>query len=34
VDEELMQRERSVYWRTGTVPNVGHDPPKFPGLNG
>jgi hypothetical protein len=34
VDEELMQRERSVYWRTGTVPNVGHDPPRLPGLNG
>ena len=26
VDEELMQRRRSIYWRTGTVPNVGHDP--------
>jgi len=26
VDEELMQRALSVYWRTGTVPNVGHDP--------
>jgi hypothetical protein len=26
VDEEMMQRERSVYWRTGSLPNVGHDP--------
>jgi hypothetical protein len=33
VDEELMQRQRSIYWRTGTVPNIGHDPSKFPGLN-
>jgi len=33
VDEELMQRQSSIYWRTGTVPNVGHDPPGFPGLN-
>ncbi|TMC82997.1 MAG: DUF2087 domain-containing protein, partial [Chloroflexi bacterium] len=23
VDEEFMQRRRSVYWRTGSVPNVG-----------
>jgi hypothetical protein len=30
VDEELMQRNRSVYWRTGTVPNVGFDPPSWP----
>jgi hypothetical protein len=30
VDEELMQRRRSVYWRTGSVPNVGHDPPSPP----
>jgi hypothetical protein len=30
VDEELMQRRRSVYWRTGTVSNVGHDPPSWP----
>ncbi|HKB33835.1 MAG TPA: DUF2087 domain-containing protein [Candidatus Dormibacteraeota bacterium] len=30
VDEELMQRRRGAYWRTGTVPNVGHDPPDFP----
>jgi hypothetical protein len=30
VDEELMQRRRSVYWRTGSVPNVGHDPPSWP----
>ena len=30
VDEELMQRRRGVYWRTGTVPNVGHDPPEWP----
>jgi len=26
VDEELMQRRSGVYWRTGSVPNVGHDP--------
>jgi hypothetical protein len=26
VDEELMQRARGVYWRTGSVPNIGHDP--------
>ena len=32
VDEELMQRRRSVYWRTGTMPNVGFDPPSFPDL--
>jgi len=31
VDEELMQRRRSVYWRTGSVPNVGFDPPSWPG---
>jgi hypothetical protein len=30
VDEELMQRRRSVYWRTGSVPNVGYDPPSWP----
>jgi hypothetical protein len=30
VDEELMQRRRGVYWRTGTVPNVGWDPPDWP----
>ncbi len=30
VDEELMQRQRSVYWRTGSVPNVGHDPTSWP----
>lgn len=30
VDEEFMQRRRSVYWRTGSVPNVGHDPPDWP----
>ena len=29
VDEELMQRRRGVYWRTGTVPNVGYDPPDW-----
>jgi hypothetical protein len=32
VDEELMQRRRSIYWRTGTVPNIGHDPSEFPAL--
>ncbi len=30
VDEEIMQRRRSVYWRTGSVPNVGWDPPSWP----
>jgi hypothetical protein len=30
VDEELMQRRRGVYWRTGSVPNVGYDPPDWP----
>jgi hypothetical protein len=30
VDEELMQRRRSVYWRAGTVPDVGHDPEAWP----
>jgi hypothetical protein len=33
VDEELMQRRRSIYWRTGTIPNIGHDPPSFPDVN-
>jgi hypothetical protein len=32
VDEELMQRSRGIYWRTGTVPNIGQDPPSWPGL--
>jgi hypothetical protein len=31
VDEELMQRRQGIYWRTGSVPNVGHDPPSWPG---
>ena len=31
VDEELMQRRSGVYWRTGSVPNVGFDPPSWPG---
>lgn len=30
VDEDLLQRRRGVYWRTGTVPNVGFDPPSWP----
>ncbi|HVH63050.1 MAG TPA: DUF2087 domain-containing protein [Candidatus Dormibacteraeota bacterium] len=30
VDEELMQRRRGLYWRTGSVPNVGWDPPTWP----
>jgi hypothetical protein len=30
VDEELMQRRRGVYWRTGSVPNLGWDPPSWP----
>ena len=32
VDEELMQRRRGIYWRTGSLPNVGHDPASWPGL--
>jgi len=32
VDEELMQRRRGVYWRTGSMPNVGYDPPSWPDL--
>jgi hypothetical protein len=31
VDEELMQRREGLYWRTGSVPNVGYDPPSWPG---
>ena len=31
VDEELMQRRRGIYWRTGSVPNVGNDPQSWPG---
>lgn len=34
VDEELMQRNRSIYWRTGSLPNVGHDPQSWPGSGG
>ena len=30
VDEDLLQRRRGVYWRTGSVPNVGFDPPAWP----
>lgn len=30
VDEELLQRKRGVYWRTGSLPNVGYDPPAWP----
>lgn len=30
VDEELLQRRQGVYWRTGSVPNVGFDPPAWP----
>jgi hypothetical protein len=30
VDEELMQRRSSVYWRTGSLPNTGHDPAGWP----
>ncbi len=30
VDEELMQRRSGIYWRTGSVPNVGHDPASWP----
>lgn len=32
VDEELLQRRHSVYWRTGSVANVGWDPPEWPEL--
>lgn len=34
VDEELMQRRRGIYWRTGSLPDVGHDPASWPGLPG
>ena len=30
VDEEFMQRRSGIYWRTGSVPNIGHDPPSWP----
>jgi hypothetical protein len=30
VDEELMQRRTSIYWRTGSVPNTGYDPALWP----
>ncbi|SRR5712692_8750928 len=30
VDEELIQRSRGIYWRTGSLPNVGQDPPSWP----
>ena len=30
VDEQLMQRSRGDYWRTGSLPNVGFDPPRWP----
>ena len=30
VDEELMQRTGGLYWRTGSLPNLGHDPPSWP----
>lgn len=30
VDEELMQRRNGLYWRTGSLPNVGHDPASWP----
>ncbi|HEY1420657.1 MAG TPA: DUF2087 domain-containing protein [Candidatus Dormibacteraeota bacterium] len=30
VDEELMQRRSGIYWRTGSIPNVGHDPREWP----
>ncbi|MGA7911202.1 MAG: DUF2087 domain-containing protein [Candidatus Dormiibacterota bacterium] len=30
VDEELMQRRSGIYWRTGSVPNLGHDPGWWP----
>ncbi len=30
VDEELMQRRNSIYWRVGSVPNTGLDPAAWP----
>jgi len=30
VDEELMQRRNSIYWRAGSVPNTEHDPAAWP----
>ncbi len=30
VDEELIQRKSSIYWRTGSLPNLGHDPSSWP----
>ena len=30
VDEELMQRRNGIYWRTGSVPDLGHDPGSWP----
>ncbi len=30
VDEELMQRRSGIYWRTGSVPDLGHDPMTWP----
>jgi len=30
VDEELMQRDHGIYWRSGSLPNVGSDPPSWP----
>jgi hypothetical protein len=30
VDEDLLQRSRGLYWRTGSVPNIGYDPPSWP----
>jgi hypothetical protein len=34
VDEELMQRRRGIYWRTGSVTNIGHDPRSWPNGGG
>ena len=34
VDEELMQRSRGIYWRTGSLPNIGQDPPSWPLIDG
>jgi len=30
VDEELLQRRDSIYWRTWSVTNTGHDPALWP----
>jgi hypothetical protein len=34
VDDDLMQRRRGIYWRTGSLPDLGHDPLIWPGIDG